>query len=259
MPFTLCHPALVIPLHRYARQVTSLPALVIGSMAPDFAYFFSLGVSGSFTHTPLGVPVYCVPAGLLVYLIYHTLLRQPVLAWLPRTIGARMAAPVPWPLDSVRAVAIVLVSLAIGAASHIFWDSFTHANTMIVTSDSVLRTLVSVGGYRIPLFKILQQLSSLVGFFVIATCVVAWIRRTEPAADHQGQLSTRGKVLALGAVLASGVIGGTAALFYRHAASIEHGLFNFVVTGMAGATIAIVVLCIGWQMNHRQLVTRGDQ
>ena len=259
MPFTLCHPAIVIPLYRYARHVTSLPALVIGSMAPDFAYFFSLGVSGSFTHTPLGVPLYCVPAGLLVYLVYHALLRQPVLAWLPRMISARMAAPVLWPLDSVRAVAIVLVSLAIGAASHIFWDSFTHANTMIVTSDSVLRTLVSVGDYQIPLFKILQQLSSLVGFLVIATCVLAWIRQTEPAAEHQVQLSARRKLLALGAVLGSGVIGGAAALFYRHASSFEHGLFNFVVTGMAGAATAIVVLCVGWHMNNRQPLARGEK
>lgn len=259
MPFTLCHPAIVIPLHRYARQVTSLPALVIGSMAPDFPYFFSLGASGSFSHTPLGVPVYCVPAALAVYLAYYTLLRGPVLAWLPAMISARMTAPVLWPLDSVRAVAIVLGSLAVGASSHIFWDSFTHANTMIVDSDSVLRTLVAVGGYQIPLFKILQQLSSLVGFLVIATCVTAWIRRTEPAAHYRGQLSANGKLLAFFAVLASGAVGGSAALLYRHAVSIEHGLFNFVVTGMAGAASAIVLLCIGWQMKNRGPVAKRDK
>ncbi|WP_374709637.1 DUF4184 family protein [Massilia scottii] len=37
MPFTFCHSAIVIPLHRCAPRFTSLPALVIGSMAPDLA------------------------------------------------------------------------------------------------------------------------------------------------------------------------------------------------------------------------------
>ena len=55
MPFTLCHPAIVLPLYRYAARITSLPGLVIGSMSPDFVYFLSLGISRSFTHTPMGV------------------------------------------------------------------------------------------------------------------------------------------------------------------------------------------------------------
>jgi len=231
--------------------MTSLPALIIGSMAPDFVYFFSFGVSGSFTHTLPGVPIYCVPAGLVVYVVYYLLLRQPMLEWMPVIISSRVSTPSRWPLQSVRNVAIVLGSLAVGATTHVFWDSFTHDNTMIVNGDSALRTLVPVGSYQIPIFKILQQASSLVGFLVIATYVAFWIRQTEPAAVHR-TFSTGRRLLTLAAVFAAGASGGVAGLLLRQGTSVERGLFNFVVTGMAVAAVAIVVLCIGWHINLRR-------
>lgn len=256
MPFTLCHPAIVLPLYRY-RRIMSLPGLVIGSMAPDFVYFFSLGISGSFTHTPLGVPLYCLPAGLLLYFVYQLLVRVPVLAWLPRAISTRMGGPVHWPLRGARSVTIVVGSLAIGAASHIAWDSFTHANTVIVNSYEIFRTLVPLGGYKIPLFKILQQLSSLVGFIVIGGFLTLWFKRTVPSGTSTGSLSTRQRLLAFAAVAMAAMAGGAAGLLVRHQKSIEHGLFNFVVTGMAAAALAIMCLCFVWQVRARRNAKRA--
>lgn len=250
MPFTLCHPAAVLPLYRY-RQNISLPGLVIGSMAPDFVYFFSFGISGSFTHTPLGVLLYCVPAGLVLYSLYQLLIREPLLSWLPRAISSRMPPPVHWPLRGARSVATVMGSLAIGAASHIVWDSFTHANTVIVNSFEIFRTLVPLGGYQIPLFKILQQLSSLIGFIVIAGFVAAWFKRTVPIRTRTASLSTRHRLLAFAAVALAALAGGFAGLLVRHQKSIEHGLFNFVVTGMATAALAIMCLCFIWHVKMR--------
>lgn len=254
MPFTLCHPAIVLPVYRYLRSITSLPGLVIGSMAPDFVYFFSLGVSGAFTHTPLGVPFYCVPAGLAVYLLYYLLIREPALAWLPGPISSRIGAPKHWPLRSAQCVATVMASLAIGAASHIAWDSFTHANTVIVNRYDVFRTLVPLGGYSIPLFKILQRLSTLVGFLVIAAFIAVWFKRAEPTRLSSGSLNRGPRLLALAGVALTAIAGGVAGLLFRHAKSIEHGLFNFVVTGMAAAALAIVWLCFVWQMGARRRV-----
>jgi hypothetical protein len=251
MPFTLCHPAIVLPLYRCRRSM-SLPGLVIGSMAPDFVYFFSLGISGSFTHTPLGVPLYCLPAGLLLYVVYEVLAREPVLDWLPRAISTRMGGPVHWPLRDARSVIIVVGSLAIGAASHIAWDSFTHANTVIVGSHEIFRTLVPLCGYTIPLFKILQQLSNLVGFFVIAGFLTLWFKRTVPSEKAAGSLTTRHRLLAFAAVAMTAMVGGAAGLLVRHQKSIEHGIFNFVVTGMAAAALAIICLCFVWKVSARR-------
>lgn len=47
MPFTLAHPAVVLPLrHRLLHQ----EALIIGSMSPDFLYFLYGQASQSFGH-----------------------------------------------------------------------------------------------------------------------------------------------------------------------------------------------------------------
>lgn len=251
MPFTLCHPAIVIPLYRVAPRLTSLAALVIGSMAPDFVYFFSLGVSGSFSHSVPGILMYCVPAGAVVYIVYYKLVRQPVLSWLPHAISGRMAWHVAWPLQGARAVAVVLGSLAIGASTHIFWDSFTHGNTVFVNHFAVLGSMVSVGGHQVPLFKVLQQASSLLGFIVIASYLFAWFTRTAPAEQCPATLNTRQRLLALAVVGTAAIAGAVSGLLLRRAISIEHGLFNMVVTGMATTAIAILLLCVGWKMRSR--------
>jgi hypothetical protein len=249
MPFTLCHPAMVIPLHRYTRRLTSLSALVIGSMAPDFVYFFSFGVSGEFSHSVPGILLYCVPAGALVTIVYYTLLRQPFLAWLPQVVSARMSWQAPRPFGSARASLSVLVSLAIGAFTHIAWDAFTHRNTIAVDRFELLRTLVSVGGLEMPMFKILQHASSLLGFIVIAAYIRIWLSRSEPGPRHPATFSNWQRLFALAAVAAAAATGGMAGLLLRPAISIESGLFNVVVSGMATAALAIVLLCIGWRVD----------
>lgn len=250
MPFTLCHPAIVLPLYR-SRRSLSLAGLVIGSMAPDFVYFFSLGVSGSFTHTLLGVPLYCVPAGMLLYFVYHLLIREPALAWVPSAISSRIGGPAYWPLRATQPIAIVMGSIATGAVSHIAWDSFTHANTMLTNSYEILRTLFPLGGYKIPLFKILQHLSSLVGFIVIAGFLAHWYKHTKPCRAPTASLSTRQRLLSSVAVALAAMAGGVVGVVVRHQKSTEHGLFNFVVTGMAASALAIMALCFVWQVSVR--------
>lgn len=249
MPFTLCHPAIVLPLHRYARGFTSLPALVIGSMAPDFVYFFSFGVSGPFSHSFPGIFLYCVPAGAALYALYCALIRAPLRAWLPGAVRARMGPQSGWPVRGARAAAVVLASLAAGAASHIVWDGFTHPNTAIVNYWDVLRVPVRLGAVEVPLFKVLQHMSSLVGFVVIATFSRRWYARTPPLAPVSEAMSVRQRWLAFGVVAGAAVLGGVGGLLFRTAWSAERMLFNFVVTGMAAGALALVLLCLVWTLS----------
>lgn len=243
MPFTLCHPAIVLPLHARARRLTSLPSLVIGSMAPDFVYFLPLAADGSFTHSLPGIFLYCLPAGLLVYCIYHALLRDAFIEWAPAAVSARMRPSTPWLKADVRTLGIVLVSLLIGAASHIAWDAFTHPNTAVVRHVALLRMQVALGDYSVPLFKVLQHMSSLVGFIVIAAYVRHWLATTEAAPSHRPLSGRRGLYVLLVVALA-GLGGGAAGLMLKHSKSGEHALFNVVVTGMATAALAVVLLCV---------------
>ncbi len=99
MPFTLAHPAAAWPVRALSgdRLVTS--ALVVGSMSPDFEYLVHLSTRRTIGHDLVGVLVLCLPASLLVLLVVHHLVQQPVLqlahpAW-GRLAGA---ADRPFPL-----------------------------------------------------------------------------------------------------------------------------------------------------------------
>lgn len=248
MPFTFCHAAAVIPIHRYGCTITSLPALVIGSFVPDLVYFIPLGVSDEFTHSWLGVLLYSIPVGLALLYIYYALLRQPFLEWLPQAVASRLEQKVDWFPRHLRALLIVITSLALGAATHISWDAFTHANTMVVNRFDVLRAPVSIGGQLIPTFKLLQHGSSLIGFLVIAGATFSWLSRTAPIVPAGPRMSRARRLLAFVAVLLAGSTGGAAGLLLLRAVSIEHALFNMTVTAIPAAALAVVLLCLGWRV-----------
>jgi len=61
MPLTLAHPAAVLPAVRFRRRGLPFVPLVIGSVTPDFEYFFKLEPTGHFSHTVPGVFLFCLP------------------------------------------------------------------------------------------------------------------------------------------------------------------------------------------------------
>jgi hypothetical protein len=248
MPFTLSHPAIVIPLKWWAPHLTSLPALVIGSMAPDFVYFFPFGISASFTHSWLGVFLYCVPTGVLLYIFYYALLRDAFIEWAPQQIAARMQPHVAWLFQDVRSVSIVLTSLAIGASSHNVWDEFTHLNTSAVYHLEVLRMRVQFGSFKVPAYKLLQHLSTVVGFIVIAGSIYYCFSSAKPIYATSRRLSTKQRLIVSIVIFVAAATAGIASVLLRGAVSIEHVLFNFVVNAMTAAALAIVCLCVVWKI-----------
>ena len=62
---------------------------------------------------------------------------------------------------------VVIISLLIGIASHLFWDSFTHNHGYFVEIIPSLKNKVNLFNLQIPIFKILQHSSSLVGGLLI--------------------------------------------------------------------------------------------
>jgi len=244
VPFTLCHPAAVLPLHAAAPRLTSLSALAVGSMAPDFVYFLSLGVSGRFTHSAAGVLPYCVPAGLLVWLVYHLLLRDALLAWAPEHVAARMRPQADWRPRGLRGAAIVLASLALGAATHICWDAFTHANTPLTRQFELLRMPLPLGGLQLPLFKLLQHLSTVVGALAIAIRFA----RIEPGRLPPGRPGSGQRLAVFAAIGAAAAAGAAAGFWLRPAHGVERALFNTVVTAMAATAAAVLLLGAGWRI-----------
>jgi hypothetical protein len=179
MPFTPAHPAAVVPLFKVLRERGSPTALVIGSMAPDLAYFLPVSVARGQSHSPWGVVWFCIPVCALAYVCFHVFLAPLVHGLVPRDVGAHF--PESWsrgklPNDSP---AIVLSSFLLGVFTHLAWDSFTHKHGLVVASVPALSVrLFRWQGYTFSAYKFLQHGSTLVGMALLAWWGWRWLRRT---------------------------------------------------------------------------------
>jgi hypothetical protein len=121
MPYPFAHPAAVIPLARPLGRFAVPSALAIGSMAPDFWYLVPLLERGD-SHSLAGLAWFCLPAGLIIYALFHLVLKQPLIALLSPRLGA--FTPAALPEVPLRAV---MVSLLAGGLTHLAWDALTHS------------------------------------------------------------------------------------------------------------------------------------
>ncbi|MEV6117997.1 DUF4184 family protein [Streptomyces sp. NPDC052109] len=193
MPFTLSHAAAVLPAVRRdgtGRGPLVPAALVAGSFAPDMTFYVASVLPGGMqfgavTHSFAGVfTVDAVISWALVRL--WLLVREPLLALLPRAWQARPAGPLRCgvPRARVRAVAVMwgYVSAVLGALTHVVWDAFTHQGRW------GSRLVPAIGQARpagMPLYSWLQYGSSVVGALVIAVFAARAPRRApggEPVA-----------------------------------------------------------------------------
>ena len=136
MPFTVSHAAAVLPLHRLSKGRLPLAAMMIGSMSPDFAYFLPMGLGRGSTHDLEGLFLFCWPVGLAVWLLYVRLLERATIELLPLAWRERVSRS-----DSelsIRSLALVSLGVILGAITHIAWDSFTHANTIMTDTFPAL-------------------------------------------------------------------------------------------------------------------------
>ncbi len=159
MPFTFSHAAAVLPFQKSKLFSKFLPLLVIGSMSPDFEYFLTFKFIDTHGHSLWGILYFCIPTSLVVFYIYEYVMR-PKLA----TFFLRETCPPYNPLRDVPTLVFGLVAIAIGAFSHIAWDSFTHPGGWVVNQYPILFTKTFAA---IPLYDMLQQISTLVGGVIV--------------------------------------------------------------------------------------------
>ena len=164
MPFTLSHPAAVMFLRR-----TRLPlsALIIGSMTPDLNYFIM--EQHEIGHTIAGLFIFCLPAGIVMYLLFHYFLKYPLLELLPDEHSAFLNTYVKRPhLNSFKKFFQFLIAILLGAATHLMWDSFTHHNGWVVTHVSWMNIVVVDTEFKsLQLYRIFQHLSTIAGAAII--------------------------------------------------------------------------------------------
>lgn len=187
MPFTFAHPAAVLPLRRFG----DLSALVIGSLVPDAGYLLMVEIPRELTHGLGALWTFCLPAGLLAYLLYHRLLREPLLALAPDAVCQRMDESSALP-GSLRAWLRVTISLLIGSATHIAWDEFTHLKPWFeATWPATAGTWLSLRGRDVDWHFALRHGSAVLGLGVIVMWAGWAYRHTTPCRDVSHRLRSR--------------------------------------------------------------------
>lgn len=184
MPFTPSHAVVALP---FVRTPLVPAAVAVGAMAPDLPLFLrgpAAGVAPDYdtTHDPRMLPLTLVVA-LALLLVWRLLLRPAARALAPRSLAERL--PESWDaglraslretFPSLPGTLWLLGALALGIASHILWDAFTHEGR--AGSDWIPGLDARWG----PLagYKWLQYGSGAFGLVVLAIAGVVWLRRRQ--------------------------------------------------------------------------------
>lgn len=169
MPFTFCHPAIVLPFTRVSKNYLSASALIAGSMAPDFEYFLKMKMEGIHGHTVLGIFYFNLPVTIGMLFLFHLFVRDALIQNLPSIFQRRFKTLLGfnWLAYAQKKWYVIIYSALLGICSHLFWDSFTHQGRYFANHIPFLKGTINVFNLTLLRTEFAQLLSSVIGAFII--------------------------------------------------------------------------------------------
>lgn len=136
-----------------------MTALVIGSITPDFEYFFRMEQNSYYSHTWGGIFWFDLPLGLLLVYLFNYLIKNDLIENLPKFFNRRFSRFTYFKrnLNSKKDFLFILISLLIGITSHIIWDRLTHKSVRLIDQEEH--------------YTVFWEANSLVGAFLIASVI----------------------------------------------------------------------------------------
>ena len=188
MPFTLAHPAAVLPFRRFCPRFFSFPALVVGSLSPDVGYCFGTLNIDDFSHSLKGSIEFCLPVGVVMLGLYYGLCH-PVIETLPER---QRKVFLPFCRRPIGSLLTVIVSLLVGIWIHLLLDSFTHKHGWLTENLPLLQApMFSIGRYTFKVFNLLWYACSFAG---IVWLWLAWEQWRNNLSDPVPQITNRRKI-----------------------------------------------------------------
>ena len=253
MPWTFAHPAAILPLRSLCPRWLSLPGLILGAMAPDLSYYVGMhGPWSAFCHTPLGIATVCLPVCLLLLVLLQRF-SLPLTVLLPEPHRAIVRGQLQPPARAMWVTAgVAVLSILLGAASHVMWDAFTHPGRLGVEVLPWLgRPVFAAIDRQFLVVNLLQHLSSAAG--AAAITVVYWrglpVRRSGTPRRHDTRRTRL--LLACGACAAIvGVLSAWALTAATLPAYTSHLIVRTVVWSTSCFAVLFVAGSFAW-WHHR--------
>lgn len=158
-----------------------------GCFAPDFEHFIRLQPGKGFAHTLPGVFLLDLPLAIIVLWLFHRYAKEPLWNALPEKVRCKIPlGPTTFSISPPTRFLLIVVSILLGIATHILWDSFTHKTYWPYQNMALLRETFTVPllGQR-PLYQILQDASSLLGLVIIGVWWHFRSRSIQPTRPRQ--------------------------------------------------------------------------
>ena len=264
MPFTPTHAAAVLPVLPWLRgRGAPVSAAVIGSMIPDAGVFLPNVVDYGRAHSVGGLFTLCLPLGVAAFCAWEYFVKAPLIDLAPAWVRARVNGP-RGPRRAALTVRTLLWAAGLtltGAASHVLWDSFTHAGRWGVRALPLLETVLftlpewvpvrelPVRGYRVGQYGSTLVLLPLVGLYAAAR-----LRRAEPTGCGAS---------AVPPTVRAGVIGVLCLLPLAAAGrdvSLTLGRFplrTVAVRAVIAAGLTLLIVAVLYAAGHAALARRG--
>ena len=245
MPFTLAHPAAVLPLRRI-KYLAFIP-MVIGSLTPDLVGYLPDSILDQWpsSHSKLGSVAVDLPFGLallVVLLMFRAVVAAPL--WEPHrsfvsTGFRRLLATKHWWF-------IAIPSTFIGVWTHLLWDSFTHQGSWGVRHFRILEIpLTPASEHHWALFHALQYASSIAGLAALAIWYGLSVRRSGLTSVDPRPHTLRRKIAIAAIGAASVAIGLVDLAFESRIESLSNYMTFAVVLTTAMLSFAILYFIAG--------------
>ncbi|HEY2897213.1 MAG TPA: DUF4184 family protein [Gemmatimonadaceae bacterium] len=255
MPLTPSHAVAAPIIQRVIRPlgiVLPMSALVIGTMVPDFEYLIRLSPGGGEWHTRVGLLEYCLPAGLATWLIFRIVIGPALLRLLPPGLGAAARATVT-PGPTYRLIPGALAAIAIGAASHDLWDSFTHLDGWAARHLPWLEHRFYLAPHHwVRYFLVLQYVSSVLGLLAVMAILWYWVAKQPTAARRIPPGERAWRAREAGLLLLSAIAGAALNASRPHPPGRAWTLGLAAVGSMSALALALLVYGVIDSVRHRR-------
>ena len=160
-------------------------------MTPDIGYFFGLFDVATLAHTLYGIIAICLPSGLMLQFLVRSF-RYHATYLLPQPHRGALESLPSIPLyGSPTIFLFVVMSIVLGAFTHIVWDSFTHRSGWVVQKLDILNQVVTIlPGFSTEVFHLLQHFSTALGLSVIFIAYNKWLSLNGARSDGISTPST---------------------------------------------------------------------